>query len=320
MNEAVAKVVRGVAIGLVVVGGGVLLLVLAPAFFGRGNAILPNDGRGMMYPSTGAGVTGGAAVAPDAVGTMPSQKMALGAPVAFDTNGGVADVVTPDRKVIKDGSLDLRVRNADETVDRIRIIAEAAGGSVFASSFTQSANALKTGVITVRVPVDRFEETFAELKKVATLVVSEGTSGADVTNQYIDLAARLKSLQAEEQAYQNLLGQAQKVSDILEITQQLSTVRGEIESLQGQLRSLASQTDLASISVSVTEDPRIAGDQSFRPLAEFRAAVSLLLQELGRMGTNLITFLIVAAPILGIYGLILWGIFLGVRWGLKRFL
>lgn len=101
---------------------------------------------------------------------------------------------------------------------------------------------LKSAWITVKVPADRFDVALAEMKQTADQVVNENAGVADITAQHIDLSARINNKQAEEKAYENLLGSATKVTDVIEVTQQLTNVRTEIESLEQQLRYLEGQT------------------------------------------------------------------------------
>ena len=84
-----------------------------------------------------------------------------------------------------------------EKTERIKylIIGNSAGGIGAVEAIRE---ADKSGTITIKVPVANFEKAFAQLKKVASLVVRESTSGQDVTEQYVDLQARLKNKQEEE--------------------------------------------------------------------------------------------------------------------------
>lgn len=281
----------------------------------RGQDVIFQDGASRYEMMDGQGVSRG--IPSDETTAMPAQKMMLG-------NDGVApvddgDISFEEKKVMKNGTLDIRVQSADEALGRIREIALAQGGSIANSDFYQGTDNVKSGSVTVKVPVAKFEEAFLALKKVATLVESESIAGTDVTEQYIDLSARLKNKQAQEIALQNLLNRAEKVSDIIDITRELGTVRGEIESLEGQLRYLGSQTDMASITIFITEDTRVAPDQAFRPGQTLAESLKALLTGLGYFVNGIIALAIVGIPIFFVYGLILWGVFLGVRKLVKKF-
>lgn len=324
MQPVVQKFFKGVLVGVLgffLVG---LLLFFVTTLYqgtqGRTGMMYGNDASGtsMVQPEIGMmgrGGVGGGVVADEGVASpMVAEKMALGAPegdMAADMMPG--EVSSTDKKVMKDGSLDIRVQNADEAAESIRQIAEAKGGSVEQSNFWRTTDDVKTGSVTVKVPVDKFDETFTELKKVATFIVSESVSGSDVTEQFIDLQARLKNKKAQEEALQNVLNKAEKVSDIIDVTRALGNVRAEIESLEGQIRYFNNQTDLAALTVLITEDTRVTPDGSFRPGQSLAEAVSELLWSLGKIATGLMMFVIVALPIFLVFGLVFWIIFIVVR-------
>ncbi|MDQ1284456.1 MAG: hypothetical protein QG620_804 [Patescibacteria group bacterium] len=211
-----------------------------------------------------------------------------------------------DKKVIKNGSLNMQVDSVDGAAREISQIAKDNGGDVFSSNAYQNAKKIKTGYVTVKVPVANFEKTYDDLKKVATLVVRESISGVDVTEQYVDLQAKIKNAQAEEQAYIRIMEQAQKVSDILEVQQQLSRVRGEIESLQGRIKYLESQTDMASIIVSMTEDADVTVADSWRPWQVAKEAINSLVIKIQNFVDFTIRLVITIIPILFLYGILVW--------------
>ncbi|HEX7586225.1 MAG TPA: DUF4349 domain-containing protein [Patescibacteria group bacterium] len=215
----------------------------------------------------------------------------------------------PDKKVIKNGNLTLKVDNADRSAEKISQIAKDNDGEIFSSNFYENAKNIKSGSITVKVPVANFEKTFSELKKVATLVVQESTSGQDVTEEYADLQSQLKNKQAEEQQFVQILGQAQKIQDILDVTQELSRVRGEVETLQGRIKFLNSQTDMASISISLTEDTNITLADSWRPWQVVKNSVNALVKKAQGFVDFVIVLVIAAIPLILLYALLVYVIY-----------
>lgn len=214
-----------------------------------------------------------------------------------------------DKKIIKNGNLTLKVDSVDTAVSEIEKIAKNNGGDIFSSNFFKNNQDQKSGTLSVKVPVANFEKTYSETKKVAAAVIRESTSGQDVTAEYQDLEGQIKNKQAEEVAYQKVLDQAQKISDILEVTQSLSRVRGEIESLQGQLRYLASQTDMSTIMISLSEDSNITVSDSWRPLQIAKDAVRSLVVKVQNFVDFLIVFVITFLPTLALYLILFWVIY-----------
>lgn len=194
-----------------------------------------------------------------------------------------------DNKIIKTGSLNLKVSSADSAAEKIAQIATDNNGEVFSSNFSQSSKNIKSGSIRIKVPVNNFEKTFAEMKTVATLVMRESTSGTDVTMEYVDLQIQIKNKQAEEQSFVNILDRAGKIEDVLAVTREISRVRSEIESLQGRIKFLESQTDKSSIDVFLIEDENITFTDSWRPWQVVKETFNALLKDI----QNFINFVIV---------------------------
>ena len=262
----------------------------------------------------------------DACGGMMEASRQLGSPEAKSSvpvgmpNSGMMNSdsissdtpTTIDQKVIKIGNLSLRVDNVDWSVGEITKVVNGLDGLVVSSDFARNGKGMKRGTITVRVPAVKFDESFTKLKQLGGTVVSESVSGQDVTEQVIDIEARIKNKLAEEAAYANILKvQAQKVSDILEVTQALNNVRGEIESLQGQLKYLNSQVDMSTITITLSEEPQVSQTAAtWRPLQVVKSSINALLQNLQGLVDFLIRFIIVALPILlivfGLFGWLLW--------------
>jgi len=222
-----------------------------------------------------------------------------------------SDVVsnTIDKKIIKNGDLNLKVNSVDSASQKISDIAKNNGGEIFSTNVYQATNNLKSGTIVVRVPVANFETTMGQLKKVATLVVQESTSGQDVTEEYTDLQAQLKNKQAEEQQFQSILQQAQKIQDILDVTAQLSQVRGEIEQLQGRIKFMDSQTDMSSIAIILSEDTNITISDSWRPWQGIKETFNGLIKSAQGFINFLIVLIILVIPILILYFLIFYIIY-----------
>ncbi len=247
------------------------------------------------------------------LGTQSTKEMAV-APMDVSEDGSFAMTGNPgisqDKRVIKDGNLSLKVKKTEEAVLEITEIAKRKGGEIFSTNLSEFSKGQKSGTVVVKVPVREFESAISEIKKVATQVVNEYTSGQDVTEQYIDLQAQLKNKQAEEQTFVGLLDRSGKLDDVLAVTRETSRVRGEIERLQGRIRFLESQTDMASIAVSLSEDVEVAPVGSgWRPGQVFKQAVSDLVKSAQGFVDNSIRFVIVGLP-----SLVIFLIILGIAW------
>lgn len=251
-----------------------------------------------------------------------SQSLSLDSRFSEESGSGVVSG-TADRKVIKNGSLDLLVKSAEKSAKDIQGVAERLGGFVAEADVYNVAQDAKSGRITVRVPADKFNVAFDEIKKFAIKVERENSSAQDVTEQYIDLESRLKNLGVQEAQYLEIMKKAETVEDILNVSSRLSEVRGQIEQIQGQLKYLASQVDMTSITASLTEegDVEVFGI-NWRPLYVAKQALRNTVSGLADYVDSMIKFVFQLPIILlwlatiGLIALLGWKI---VRWAWRKF-
>ena len=160
-----------------------------------------------------------------------------------------------DRKIIKNADLSIEVDAPKESQSRIAAIAEGQGGFVVTSEFKQSgAGASKpTEIVTivVRVPSSQFGAALEAIRGTGNRVILEKVSGQDVTEEYIDLEARIRTQKALEGQFLEIMKQARKVEDALEVQRQLAEVRTEIERLEGRRRFLDNKSSLSTITVTL---------------------------------------------------------------------
>lgn len=222
---------------------------------------------------------------------------------SYDFKTAVPDVaatastndVLPE-KIIKTGNLSLSVAETEKAITSISAAVKDYSGFVQNSRTYETKNERTAGEMTIRIPVASFEEALIAIKAQAKVVISEALAGQDVTEEYIDLEARLKNKQETEARYTEILAKANSVEDILKVTNALENTRAEVESLQGQLKYLANKTDLATISVSLTEETNvIATTKTWEPLENARQAFQtwiIFLQKLADLLVWLIIFLL----------------------------
>lgn len=164
--------------------------------------------------------------------------------------------VVPDgARVVKTGAIALIVEDGEvtPTLTALQGFATAAGG-VVANAKTQESGPTPSGSVTLRVPVDSFEEVVTRVRSMGAEVRSATTSGQDVTAQYADLEAQLVSLKAARERFLEILSNARTIGDVLAVQQRVDDVTGRIDRLEGQRRVLAAQSDTATLEVTVTED------------------------------------------------------------------
>ena len=161
--------------------------------------------------------------------------------------------VTVERKIIRHADLNLEAAAPEESMTKITTITDSKGGFVVESQ--QNTSDVKAGAtrdivtMTVRVPAARFNETLDEIRKTASRVIVETVKGEDVTEEFIDIEARLKTERALEQQFLEIMKQVKSVQEALNVQRELATVRGGIEKIEGRRRFLENQSSLSTIKI-----------------------------------------------------------------------
>ncbi len=182
--------------------------------------------------------------------TPPSQPAAPGKSDSTGTSGYIPS--TQQRMLVGTANMTLVVANVRETLDRIGKLATDMGGWAVSSDVSAIEEGDEHGRISIRVPADRLDEALKSLRGMAQRVQNEKTDSQDVTEEYVDLDARLKNLEASEQQYVALLKTATTVSDVVQVQNQLTSVRGQIEQIKARMQLLERTSSTSLINVTLT--------------------------------------------------------------------
>jgi hypothetical protein len=177
------------------------------------------------------------------------QSPAFDAPKGEYAGGSNSGAV--DRMVIYTASLRLVVPDVDRLLTDVSQLAREMGGHVV-SSESQEWNGDRTGRASIRVPAERLDETLDRIKGMAARVDRSAISAKDVTEEFVDQEARLRTLRATEEQYLQLLTSARTVEDTLRVQQSLFDVREQIERSQGRIQYLRQSSETALISMEVS--------------------------------------------------------------------
>jgi len=185
------------------------------------------------------------------------------------------------RKIIDRVSLELRVDDLSAFAAHLTDKVHAVDGYLSQSQIRQS---YRYGSWTVRVPSARLSEFMAQAQIMGT-VLSSQSSAEDVTEQFIDLEARLSTKRIEEERLKTLLTeQTGKLSEVLQVEKELHRVREEIEQAEGRMRSLADLTQYATVDITATVHTPIGwipeGSLGQQMVGVFRESCRMLLQLL----------------------------------------
>ncbi len=178
------------------------------------------------------------------------------------SSGGTVTDQSIDRKVIKTASLELEVKDFLTEFNKLISLAEGHGGFISSSSAWVE-NKVKVGNLVIRVPADQFNSLISNIEQLGE-VKSKQISGQDITEEFIDLQARLQNAKATEQRLLEILDKANNVEEILNVEAELNNIREKIEQLTGRIKYLQDAADLATISINIHEPrPIIEGDNWF---------------------------------------------------------
>ena len=159
--------------------------------------------------------------------------------------------VEQERMIIYNAYVSLETDDIDSTLIQIKNLVENYGGYVAGSS--RSTYDLRARAeIVVRIPKEKFHDAISEIESYGKLL-DERTTSEDITEQYIDLRARLDNFLRQETRLDEILNMSKTVDEILKVEKELTRIRGEIESLQGQINYLERNVEMSLIVVTLYE-------------------------------------------------------------------
>ncbi|PKB16669.1 DUF4349 domain-containing protein [Flavobacterium sp. 5] len=154
----------------------------------------------------------------------------------------------PEQKIIKTGNLKFETDNLETTYQQVKSAVIKGKAFIQNDSEGKDYNSVYRKVI-VRIPNENFDVFIKDVSNGVSYFDNKEINAQDVTAEYIDLDARLKTKRKLENRYLELLAKANKMPDMLAIEAQLSTIREEIEAKEGQLKYLQNQVSMSTITI-----------------------------------------------------------------------
>jgi len=171
--------------------------------------------------------------------TVMSSKQVLSAPNSDRTI---------QQKLIKESYLNFETQDLDKTYIYITSIIKQNRGFIQNDNSNKSYNRISRHLV-VRLPSVEFQKTIDSISNYVDFFDTKRISSRDVTEEFIDVEARLKAKQTLEKRYLELLSKAKNVKEILDIERELSKIREEIEAKQGRLKYLKNKVSLSTINI-----------------------------------------------------------------------
>lgn len=209
----------------------------------------PSSAANTSGSGRGSGNGGGGGGGTENQPAAPTQQVSLDQAANTQTQPTVTE-----RKIIRNADLKLETNSPEESQQKITQIAESKNGFVIETNQTSSDVRTSTRDIinmTIRVPAEKFDEAINEIRAAGNRVIQETVKGQDVTEEFIDIEARLKTQRALEEQFIEIMKRATTVSDALNVQRELAQVRGEIEKIEGRKRFLENQASLSTIKIQL---------------------------------------------------------------------
>lgn len=272
----------------------ILLLVLVTAITACGSASAPAPASQMTAMDNTANFA-------ESAPAQPKTETSGGA----DETATALDVAPQPRVIIYTGDVELVVKDTNQALNTIVSMTKELGGYV-AQTNVYNDNGVPRGQVVIRVPAEAYQTALKNLRETALRVERENTSSQDVTEEYVDLDARKVNLEKTEAALQTILDLRQKtgnIEDVLSVYRELTSVREQIEQIQGRMNYLSRSAAMSTITVNLTPDVltqpiTVAG---WEPKGVAREAVRALISAAQTWAEFWIWMIIVILPVLALY-------------------
>lgn len=205
------------------------------------------------------------------------------------------------RKIIHRAFLYLQVNDFEEAQKNIEKKVGKYEGYIVESTVYHDEEELANGNMTIRIPATNFQDFLADTEKEATNMIERNVTGEDVTEQYVDLEARLTSKRVVEERLLRFMEEAEKTDDLLKISSDLAVVQEEIEQLVGKINFLENQTAYSTVELNLAEERVILpdiGTKGFdtwnKTKKQFFTSINFLLA----FGSGLIVFFVGNFPVI----------------------
>lgn len=169
-----------------------------------------------------------------------------------------SDVIL-ERQLIKEGSLDFETSDIMETRQHIETLVQKYKAYISQEDERTTASRIYQD-ITVRIPKTHFDSFLSELSGDIKKFDNKSVTVQDVTEEFVDITARLAVKKETEQGYLRLLNQAKTIKDILDIQNELQDIRSDIESIEGRLRYLKNTVNFSTLHISMYQQIEAASE------------------------------------------------------------
>ena len=219
------------------------------------------------------------------------------------SDDAINSALSESRMIVRSGGASIEVSSIDSAVPRVRALATSIGGFIANSSVEAGHDQVKTATLEVKAPAAEFDRLISGLRPLGK-VEAVNVSAEDVGEEYVDVEARVANDHRLEARLIDLLAtRTGRLSDVLDVEQQLARVREEIERYEGRLRYLRTHAELSTLTITVHEPEPILDHVGTNPLATaarqaWRNFIALLAFAIASLGILL--------PVAAVGGAVWW--------------
>ena len=293
---------------------GLVATILVALLVGCGRAKAPKREVEMLFSEGKPRAN----VAPGVIEEQVAKGIAPAQPIAPSSEGTALQVAFAERKVIRTADLALVVEDTQAAMARLRAIATTYGGYVAEANVWQVKENLLRGTVTLRVDAARFDEVLDRIREIALEVQRENIGSQDVTEEYVDLQARLRNLEATEQELLALLKEVRErtrsADEVLQVYRELTRIREEIERIRGRMQYLENRVQLATITVElIPQEEKPIVEPGWNPGQTLRNALRALANAAQALVSAAIWLVVFVLPVLLAIGVPVGLIVMGIR-------
>lgn len=202
-----------------------------------------------------------------------------------------------ERKLIKRAELNLEVKNCEAVTKRILELVNSFSGLIIDSSIEKYPNDAKRGRAVLKILPRDFDRVISQLKELGKVDLVRIT-GEDVTEEYVDIGARLKNFYAvKERLLKILKDSARSVKDILEVERELSRLGEQIEKIEGRKKYLDRQVELATVTVNFYE-PKAFSPEPLNIIKRFKQTIRTAIETFINVFNGVIVIIAAFLPLI----------------------
>ena len=214
-------------------------------------------------------------------------------------------VAEDSRKLIRTASLTIRTAQYDADLDALTQLVKNVGGyieSTYQSGDRENGSA-RSSSMTLRIPSEKMDEFLNGLDGVGR-VVDRSESSTDMTVQYADNEARLATLRAKMERLNELLEKAETVEDLISIESAIADTQYAIDSYETRQRTIDRQVDMSEVDVYLREDSPVETTSEMSLGERISRAFQTSVEDFGQFLRNMLVFLVMALPALGLIAVV----------------